>query len=431
MTIRDLTNKKNRGLALLSALTLVCSLALPSAAREKTIAHEFLALEGNVLPVSRSMYAFLDKLIQECATKVTARNAFSSEASEDDCKIIDAVLTEHNFVYPGKGLVQNFSDALTGSKLTSEELESILANPHNMRRKAHIKSHSTEDFHISDCDTTSFIYLAVFETLSKDASLIEVPEHNFVRIYANNKYINWETMDGCAMEDEHYVAEYKIPKDSIENGAYLARMSNENVLGYGHFLIGQIWEKRKNYRNALKEYSKAIELYEKSAAAHNNAAWALVTAPEKQLRNGNKAVALALKAVDLSRLTNFLDTLGCAYAENHQFDKAIEIEQEAYDFSKNETFKANLEAFKKRLTWIDTHPNDAILREDLITEKIVGDKLVVSIENHKGIGKTEIKRKDKIWQNNVEILFENFKGLEGLKIEAGSKKFQGSIKCPS
>lgn len=63
----------------------------------------------------------------------------------------------------------------------------------------------------------------------------------------------------------------------------------------------------------------------------NNYAWALATLPRDDLRDGEEAVSVARRAVELldERRPGFLDTLAVALAEAGRFDEAIEIQNEA------------------------------------------------------------------------------------------------------
>ncbi|GAH86206.1 unnamed protein product, partial [marine sediment metagenome] len=65
------------------------------------------------------------------------------------------------------------------------------------------------------------------------------------------------------------------------------------------------------------------------AVALNNLAWIMVTAPDKDLRDRQRALVLAKEAVKLERSPIFLDTLAEAYYENDLIPEAIDTIKEA------------------------------------------------------------------------------------------------------
>jgi tetratricopeptide (TPR) repeat protein len=87
----------------------------------------------------------------------------------------------------------------------------------------------------------------------------------------------------------------------------------------------------KQYERAIRDFDKAIQLDPNYARAYNNLAWLLATAENPSIRDGRRAVELALKACDLSacRDAYLLDTLAAAYARVGNFAKAIEWHNKA------------------------------------------------------------------------------------------------------
>ena len=67
----------------------------------------------------------------------------------------------------------------------------------------------------------------------------------------------------------------------------------------------------------------------------NNLAWILATDPQPELRNGNRAVALAAGACSLTHEEEAvpLETLSAAYAEAGRFDDAAAAAQKAHDLA--------------------------------------------------------------------------------------------------
>ncbi|HST31289.1 MAG TPA: tetratricopeptide repeat protein [Chthoniobacterales bacterium] len=80
------------------------------------------------------------------------------------------------------------------------------------------------------------------------------------------------------------------------------------------------------FREAVSHYEIALRSEPDSEMPLNNMAWVLSAAPDDSVRNGPRAVDVALR---LSRVTQnknpfYIRTLAAAYAEAGQFDKAIE-----------------------------------------------------------------------------------------------------------
>ncbi len=105
--------------------------------------------------------------------------------------------------------------------------------------------------------------------------------------------------------------------------------------------------------SAIKDFDTATDLEPENTDVLNCYAWLLATHPNDEIRDGEKAVELATRACEASewKVDIFLDTLGVAYAEQGDFEKAVEWAQKAIDIAKEgdacfEDFE-RLELFKK------------------------------------------------------------------------------------
>ena len=101
------------------------------------------------------------------------------------------------------------------------------------------------------------------------------------------------------------------------------------------------------YNEARDIYERVLLLDESQPTVLNNLAWLLVTAPDMELRDPRRALALAEKAVALERSPMFLDTLAEALYANGSIEKAIEIISEAISLEKEDDryYKKQLEKF--------------------------------------------------------------------------------------
>lgn len=322
-----------------------------------TICHTILEREAVADPVTDDMFRLLDQLISEAQLRNLSAHATKKEAI-DALHEIDKLLIAHGFIYPPVGRTPLLRDGLTPYDIDETGLAEIRQSSHNKRRSTYFSTHSTGPFRSVDCDIASFLYLGIADALELPLFLVEAPEHNFVRWYFSDEtYLNWETMDGEMRTDADYKRDYIISEELIQGGVYLSKMTREDTLGYCHFIVGVALEQKKQWKQALKEYLLATHLYSRSASPWNNIAWVMVTARDSSVRNGKEALKFALKATNINRSANNLDTLGCAYAEAGLFEEAITIEEEAYEISLKQIYATTLEGFRHRKTWIEQNPD--------------------------------------------------------------------------
>ena len=107
---------------------------------------------------------------------------------------------------------------------------------------------------------------------------------------------------------------------------------------------GYVYYERGDNLKASQDFEIADELYDDDAFVLNNIAWFYATCKDKQYRNRAPAVSFSLKAVGLEATAANLDTLGAAYVENEQYEKAIETYKVVIE--KDSTF---LERYQKSL----------------------------------------------------------------------------------
>lgn len=93
----------------------------------------------------------------------------------------------------------------------------------------------------------------------------------------------------------------------------------------GYVYRGLCWRKKGNYKGALSDYKRALNLKPKDPGIHNNLAWLYATANDEKFQDKGKALEHAEKAARLSRDTNaeILDTLAQAYFINGKVKEAI------------------------------------------------------------------------------------------------------------
>jgi hypothetical protein len=358
--------------------------------RYHTIANDILAIEKDAAGgVTSEMLQLLDTLLDEAKAEITVKPASADrELREQEAaatlKKIDDILIRHNFIYPLDTPVcwtVSLWNALKPENLGKPVLDRVLAGSKNRRRKdERQKDHICCDkpFHLADCDTASFLYLAVADVLDLPLSLVEVPGHNFVQwSFGGIELLRWETMYGCVKGLDYYNDSFQwngSRQDLVDRGVYLRPMTRQEVMGYAHTNAGLMWQRGVDYGKdagcgctlgygrppdfgrAVEAYRRSIQLYRTSPFAYNNAAWLLATTEDDKLRNGPEAVKLALRAVDIWPTASHLDTLAAAYAEAGDFGQAELTERKAYDRVDDSTWNAEYEklwlAYKAGKTYL-------------------------------------------------------------------------------
>ena len=101
----------------------------------------------------------------------------------------------------------------------------------------------------------------------------------------------------------------------------------DNIFLYQN--LSMVYHKMERYGDAIRAYERVILLDQTRAGALNNLAWLLVTSPEEDLRDRQRALILAKRAVSLDRSPIFLDTLAEAYYANGLNHEAVKTIKEA------------------------------------------------------------------------------------------------------
>jgi len=130
-----------------------------------------------------------------------------------------------------------------------------------------------------------------------------------------------------------------------------------------HNDLGIAWSQQRRIHQALSEWQKALESQPDNLNAYCNLIWIFATFADAAIRNGAKAVELAEHAQQLSgeRDPRIYRLLAAAYAENGQFDKAIETAQRGAELAAKQgnyavanVLESNIDLYQRSIPLRDT-----------------------------------------------------------------------------
>ncbi len=187
--------------------------------------------------------------------------------------------------------------------------------------------------------------------LSKRAMVYQIQgkyKEAFADLDASGK-INPRNPNLCVDKARIYIAQDKL-NNAINELSKTLELAPNNIPAL--LMRAELWVVTKDLDNAIVDFNNVLASEPGNTQALNSLAWFMATWPDAKYRNGKKSIELATKACELSDWKNvaIIDTLAAAYAEDNQFDKAIEYTNKALANCPPdmlEEITSRLETFKK------------------------------------------------------------------------------------
>jgi tetratricopeptide (TPR) repeat protein len=132
-----------------------------------------------------------------------------------------------------------------------------------------------------------------------------------------------------------------------------------------HNDLGVLLVQNGDVRAGIEQWEISLQLNSDDGNALNNLAWVLATHPADGIRDGKRAVELAVKATTLpgGDVPIVLRTLAAAYAESGDFSKAIDTAQHAIDLATTQnntslltTLRHEIELYQARAPYREVPP---------------------------------------------------------------------------
>lgn len=151
---------------------------------------------------------------------------------------------------------------------------------------------------------------------------------------------------------------------SEENQLVLMELRSDLLQGRGNAYLST-----GEHADAIRDYEESVDLinqireaeedaevpeeerFQPYAGVFNNLAWVLATSPEDDLRDGQRAIDLAIEAAELTEYKEayILSTLASGYAETGDFEKATEWIEKAIEVNNQDGEDAESDAEKKKV----------------------------------------------------------------------------------
>jgi tetratricopeptide (TPR) repeat protein len=144
------------------------------------------------------------------------------------------------------------------------------------------------------------------------------------------------------LQPDDPIAQFNLGSVQLEHGRAAAAVAHLRKAvelapraAEGHCKLGIALARTGRAAEAISQYENALRIAPDYIQARHDLAWILATAPEAALRNGPRAVELALRANELTggQSPGILGTLAAAYAESGKFADAIATAQRALELA--------------------------------------------------------------------------------------------------
>jgi len=158
--------------------------------------------------------------------------------------------------------------------------------------------------------------------------------------------------DSAQLQDNLGIALAGLGKLEDAEGHFKRALQLAPDMADAHYGLGMVLVRGGKGEEGLAEWRQALHEDPDNLQTLNDAAWLMATSSSGSLRNGREAVRLAEHGVQLTSAQEpaLLSTLAAAYAEDGNFDKAIETERLAIRVADRQGSSRMIAMLQARLT---------------------------------------------------------------------------------
>lgn len=137
-------------------------------------------------------------------------------------------------------------------------------------------------------------------------------------------------------------------REALDDYSQAVSLNSGSAIAYAN--RGDAYQSLGQWQRAAADYRRALELDGGLARTHQSLAWLLATCPDGNLRNSDRAIQAAEKAIELAGNDNYryLDTLAAAYASAGRYDEAQTTLAEAIELAREQAAEQEVQRLEER-----------------------------------------------------------------------------------
>jgi len=177
------------------------------------------------------------------------------------------------------------------------------------------------------CTTMPLLYLALAQRLKYPVYPVAAPQHLFCRyIFPDGRYRNIEATSGGGWSpDADYITDTEIPQQGIEEGAYLATMTYQQLVGDLIAENASYWARQRQYLRAAKYYTIATRLNPKAAEVWRLQGYAFHHLARQARQMEADLPSVNLPAVERIRSLHIANRINYQRRADHAFQTAEQL----------------------------------------------------------------------------------------------------------